>query len=102
VGATLGILLTVAAVVFVVQNSGATDFEFLWFDFSLPLWTVLVGTLAVGALLMLAAFALHRRRRRRIDRRREAAGRLQRALPPEEAQPRRRWPSLRRRRPSPA
>jgi uncharacterized integral membrane protein len=87
VGAVLGIVLTVAAVVFVVQNSGATDFEFLWFDFSLPLWTVLVGTLAVGVLLTLAAFGLHRRRRRRIGRREEATGRLERALTTDDPDP---------------
>jgi uncharacterized integral membrane protein len=80
VGATLGILLTVAAVIFVVQNNRATDFEWLWLDFSLPLWIVLVGTLVVGALLVLSALAVHHRRRRRISRRRAATGRLRHAL----------------------
>ncbi|HLM62971.1 MAG TPA: hypothetical protein VK306_01625 [Acidimicrobiales bacterium] len=80
VGATLGILLTVAAVIFVVQNNRATDFEWLWLDFSLPLWTVLVGTLVVGALLVISALAVHQRRRRRITRRRAATGRLRDAL----------------------
>jgi O-antigen ligase len=41
-----------------VQNNRSTDFEWLWFDFTLPLWTVLVGTLVVGALLVLTALAV--------------------------------------------
>jgi uncharacterized integral membrane protein len=96
VGAAVGTVLAVAAVVFVVQNSHATDFEWLWFDFSLPLWTVLVGSLVLGALAAVAGFAIHRRRRRRIERRREATGRLREALPEEPARPRRRFPFFRR------
>lgn len=97
-GAVVGTVLAVATVVFVVQNSHATDFEWLWFDFSLPLWTVLVGSLALGALAAVAGFTIHRRRRRRIERRREAAGRLREALPAESetAPARRRFPFFRR------
>jgi uncharacterized integral membrane protein len=92
VGAALGILLTIAAVIFVVQNNRSTDFEWLWFDFTLPLWTVLVGTLVVGALLVLTALAVHRWRKRRIARRRAATGRLREALVTEDDAPApRRW-----------
>ncbi|HET6949512.1 MAG TPA: lipopolysaccharide assembly protein LapA domain-containing protein, partial [Acidimicrobiales bacterium] len=80
VGAALGLLLAAAAAIFLVQNSGATDFEWLWFDFELPLWIALVGALAVGALLVPTAFAVHHLRRRRIARRERAAGRIEAAL----------------------
>ena len=92
VGATLGILLTIAAVIFVAQNNRSTDFEWLWFDFTLPLWMVLVGTLVVGALLVLTFFAIHGWRKRRIARREAATGRLRDALVTDDETPaRRRW-----------
>lgn len=80
VGAALGLTLAVATFIFLIQNNVATDFEWLWFDFQLPLWTALVGALVTGALLVLTALAVHRRRRRRIGRRDRAAGRLEQAL----------------------
>lgn len=83
VGAGIGVLLTVAVVIFVFQNNHATDFDWLWFDFSLPLWSVLVGCIVAGALAATAGFVLHRRRRRRIASREQAAGRLREALPGE-------------------
>ncbi|HKY66128.1 MAG TPA: hypothetical protein VJM49_07145, partial [Acidimicrobiales bacterium] len=69
VGAALGLTLAVATFIFLIQNNGATDFEWLWFDFELPLWAALVGALVTGAVLVLTALAVHRRRRRRIGRR---------------------------------
>ena len=80
VGATLGILVTVAAVVFVLQNRQSTGFDWLWFDFELPLWTALLGAVGVGVVLVMTILAVHARRQRRIGRRRDAAGRLRRAL----------------------
>jgi uncharacterized integral membrane protein len=80
VGATLGILVTVAAVIFVLQNRQSTTFDWLWLDFDLPLWTALVGAVGVGIVLVLTILAVHARRRRRIRRRRDAAGRLRRAV----------------------
>ena len=65
-GAALGLTLAVATFIFLVQNSGRTEFEWLWFDFTLPLWIALVGALVTGALLILTALAVHARRRRRI------------------------------------
>ena len=80
IGATLGILVTVAAVIFVLQNRQSTTFDWLWFDFDLPLWTALVGAVGAGIVLVLTILAVHARRRRRIRRRRDAAGRLRRAV----------------------
>jgi uncharacterized integral membrane protein len=81
-GAVVGAIVAVAAAVFVIQNSQSTRFDWLWFDFELPLWTALVGAVAVGVVLVVAAFAVHDRRQRRIGRRRAAAGRIRRALGP--------------------
>jgi uncharacterized integral membrane protein len=88
VGVTVGILVTVAAVIFVLQNRQSTTFDWLWLDFELPLWIALLGAVGVGVVLVLTILAVHARRRRRIRRRREAAGRLRsavaRARPPPE------------------
>jgi uncharacterized integral membrane protein len=79
-GAALGLVLATATFVFLVQNRQSTEFDWLWFDFTLPLWVALVGALVTGALLVLTALAVHRRRRRRIARREQAASRLEDAL----------------------
>jgi uncharacterized integral membrane protein len=79
-GAALGLTLATATFIFLVQNRQATDFDWLWFDFTLPLWIALLGALGVGALLVVTALAVHRRRRRRIARREQAAARLEDAL----------------------
>jgi uncharacterized integral membrane protein len=84
VGAVVGIVLTVAAAIFVIQNNRTTEFDWLWFDFELPLWTALLGAVAVGVVLVVVLFAVHDRRQRRIGRRRDAAGRLRKALTPRE------------------
>jgi uncharacterized integral membrane protein len=90
VGVTVGIVVTVAAVIFVLQNRRSTRFDWLWRDFELPLWIALLGAAGVGVVLVLTILAVHARRRRRIRRRRDAAGRLRRAgrdRPPAEAGP---------------
>jgi uncharacterized integral membrane protein len=84
VGAVVGIVLTVAAAIFVIQNNRTTEFDWLWFDFELPLWTALLGAVGVGVVLVVVLFAVHDRRQRRIGRRRDAAGRLRKALTPRE------------------
>jgi uncharacterized integral membrane protein len=84
VGAVVGIVLTVAAAIFVIQNNQTTEFDWLWFDFELPLWTALLGAVGAGVVLVVVLFAVHDRRQRRIGRRRDAAGRLRRALTPRE------------------
>jgi uncharacterized integral membrane protein len=80
VGVTVGIVVTVAAVIFVLQNRQSTSFDWLWLDFELPLWIALLGAVGVGVVLVLTILAIHARRRRRIRRRRDAAGRLRRAV----------------------
>lgn len=80
VGMVLGVLVAMAAAVFIVQNSQSTGFDWLWFDFSMPLWAALVGAIAVGVILTATALTVHRRRRRRIGRRTEATDRLRRFL----------------------
>ena len=82
-GLVVGIIVAVAAVVFVIQNIQSTHFDWLWFDFELPLWTALLGAMAVGVVLVVVGFAIHERRQRRIGRRRDAVGRIRRALGPE-------------------
>jgi uncharacterized integral membrane protein len=82
-GAAVGIVVTVAAAIFVIQNNQSTHFDWLWFDFELPLWTALLGAMAVGVVLVVIGFVVHERRQRRIGRRQDAAGRLRRALGPE-------------------
>jgi uncharacterized integral membrane protein len=89
VGVLLGVLLAVAAIVFIVQNAQSTEFDWLWLDFELPLWTALVGAMAVGVILVVVVFAVHERRQRRISRRQDAASRLRRAIGPE-AEPQKR------------
>jgi uncharacterized integral membrane protein len=91
VGVTVGIVVTVAAVIFVLQNRRSTTFDWLWLDFELPLWIALLGAVGAGVVLVLTVLAVRARRRRRIRRRRDAAGRLRRAVargrPPAEAGP---------------
>jgi uncharacterized integral membrane protein len=80
IGAALGLVLATATFIFLVQNRGATDFDWLWFDFTLPLWIALAAALVTGALLVVTALAVHARRTRRIARRDQAAARLEDAL----------------------
>jgi uncharacterized integral membrane protein len=91
VGVTVGIVVTVAAVIFVLQNRQSTTFDWLWLDFELPLWIALLGAVGVGVVLVLTILAIRARRRRRVRRRRDAAGRLRQAVarrgPPSEAGP---------------
>ena len=89
-GAALGLLLATATFIFLVQNRGSTEFDWLWFDFTLPLWVALVGALVTGALLVVTALAVHARRRHRIARREQAASRLEDALVGEQPARRRR------------
>jgi uncharacterized integral membrane protein len=88
IGATLGLVLATATFIFLVQNRQSTRFDWLWFDFSLPLWVALVGALVTGAVLVVTGFAVHRRRVRRMARRDQAAARLEDALPGDPPAPR--------------
>jgi uncharacterized integral membrane protein len=80
IGVTVGVLLTAAAAIFVLQNRQSTTFDWLWFDFELPLWAALVGGVLVGVVLVVTILAVRVRHQRRIGRRRSAAERLRHAL----------------------
>ena len=59
-------IIGLVALLFVFQNTQEVEFEFLWFDFSMPLWTMLIGFGLVGAVVL---WGVQRRsaRRRAID-----------------------------------
>jgi uncharacterized integral membrane protein len=80
IGVTVGVIATVAAVFFMIQNGQSTQFDWRWFNFDLPLWTVLIGGIAIGAVLLAAVLLVRRHRQHRIERRQQAGGRLRRAL----------------------
>jgi uncharacterized integral membrane protein len=69
-GRLVVIALIVAAVLLVVfQNTEDVTLSFLTFDFTMPLWLVLVIFLVLGAVLgqVFEAIRARRRRRRRRD-----------------------------------
>lgn len=59
-------VITLIALLFIVQNTEAVTFNFLWFDFRWPLWIMLVVFMAVGA-IMFYGIARHRRARKARD-----------------------------------
>jgi uncharacterized integral membrane protein len=61
------IIIGVAVVlllIFIFQNNFRVTFSFLFFDFTLPAWVMLVITLVAGFLIGLLTSTLLRRRRR--------------------------------------
>ncbi len=64
-----GGILAALLIVFIVQNTTDTQFSFLFWSFTLPLWLVLVITALVG--FVIGQFALlwrrHKRRKARRD-----------------------------------
>ena len=67
VGLIVAGIVVVVVAIFVAQNTEDVLFEFLWASFTLPLWLVLVGVFALGAVVGQAAVWCRRRRRRRDD-----------------------------------
>lgn len=57
-------IIGLVALLFVLQNTSSTKFEFLWFDFSMPLWVMLVIFAGVGAIVL---YGVQRRRRKRSE-----------------------------------
>jgi hypothetical protein len=57
-------VIALAALLFVLQNTNSTKFEFLWFDFSMPLWVMLLVFAGVGAIVF---YGVQRRQRRRRE-----------------------------------
>jgi uncharacterized integral membrane protein len=64
-GLVIAGLIVIAVAIFVAQNTESIDFEFLVFNFSMPLWLVLVIVFALGAVVGQGAMWLRRRRRRK-------------------------------------
>lgn len=58
-------IVLIAAVLFVLQNTEEVPFNFLWFEFTWPLWIILVAAMVAGAVIFWGAAARRRRRRRR-------------------------------------
>jgi uncharacterized integral membrane protein len=59
-------VIAIVALLFVLQNTESTTFEFLWFDFEMPKWVMLVVFAGVGA-VVLYGLQLRRRRRRKSE-----------------------------------
>ena len=55
-------VITVAALLFILQNTESANFGFLWFNFRWPLWAMLLVFMAIGAVI---AWGVGRRRARR-------------------------------------
>ncbi len=53
-------LIALIALLFVVQNTDSVPFSFLWFEFSWPLWIMLLVFMAIGAVV---SYGVARRRR---------------------------------------
>jgi len=56
------VLISIAALLFIVQNADSVNLEFLWFNFDWPLWIMLVAFGGFGALVF---YAVQRRRQQR-------------------------------------
>lgn len=57
--AAVGLVLTLLMLIFVLQNDTSQDFEFLWFDFTLPTGVAMLLAAVVGGLIV-ASLALGR------------------------------------------
>jgi uncharacterized integral membrane protein len=55
-------LVGVLALIFILQNLDSVDVQFLWLDFTTPLWLLLVVFAAIGAVVF---WGVERRRRSR-------------------------------------
>ena len=55
-------IITIVALLFILQNTESVRFNLLWFDFRWPLWAMLLVFMAIGALM---AWGIGRRRARR-------------------------------------
>jgi len=67
-------IIGLIALLFVLQNTERAEFNFLWFEFGLPLWIMLLIFMAAGAII---AYGITRRiksrKKRRAKRAEEAA-----------------------------
>lgn len=51
IGTTFGALLAIATTLLIVQNSESADLDWLWFNFTAPLWLLLFLSALSGAIL---------------------------------------------------
>lgn len=58
-------ILAVALALFIVQNTQRQKIDFLTFEPDMPLWLLVIGSAAIGAVLAVVGSALWRRRRSR-------------------------------------
>lgn len=63
-----GAVISVIALLFIVQNQEAADFEFLWFDFTTGLWLMLAISVLAGVAIGLFAARRRSRRKKRAER----------------------------------
>jgi len=57
-----------ALLIFMLQNTAQTRVAFLWFDFTWPLWLLILFSAAFGALIWIGLGILRRHRRRKARR----------------------------------
>jgi uncharacterized integral membrane protein len=57
-------VIAVVALLFVFQNAEDVKFEFLWFDFEMPMWIMLILFAGVGAIVLYGLQRRHRRKQR--------------------------------------
>jgi uncharacterized integral membrane protein len=67
IGMVVAGLIVIGVAIFVAQNTEDIEFEFLWLNFSMPLWLVLVIVFLLGAVVGQSLLWLRRRRRRHHD-----------------------------------
>lgn len=72
-GAIASITGVGALLVFMLQNTEDVTVKFLWWDFTWPVWLLVLVAALIGALVWLGLGVL-RRHRRRVDRRQERRG----------------------------
>jgi uncharacterized integral membrane protein len=58
-------VVALLALIFILQNLDSVDVQFLWLDFTTPLWLLLVVFALIGAVVF---WAIERRRARRAKR----------------------------------
>lgn len=64
------LVIGIIALLFVLQNTEETEFDVLWFNFSLPLWIMLVLFMVAGAII---AYGITRRLKSRKARKEKRA-----------------------------
>jgi uncharacterized integral membrane protein len=63
-GAIASLVGVVALLVFMLQNRNDATFNFLWIEFTWPLWLVVLGSALLGALVWFGVGVMRRHSRR--------------------------------------